>query len=221
MSAQLSRPRELLLPVAMVCVSYVTYLAYNDFIPKALLHFFLIHYLVWTFPVVAAAGLYMLVCIVRRPRWAIPSIAALVVVCAIGALRIHLVPSAHLRDTSRAVDDGRIFELSFTVPTHVDAIDLPPSQVMRQHALFGNPLKVEVDQEPLNLYSGYRLINLGDRWRLMFTRPINATRISFWAPDLDENQVMNIRPMRFALHFESSPWAPHSAETDVMYWLRR
>ena len=210
------RPRELLVPVALVAASFLTYLAYNDFTPKSLLHYFLIHYVVWTLPVIAASGLYMAVSVVRRPRWAIPSVVAIIVFCIIGAVRVELKPATPSHVDSREADGGHAFDLEFAAATHLDAIDLPATKAMEKVPLWDNPLKVEVDRESLKLFYGYRLIHLSDRWRLIFTRPVDATRVSFWLPGIDTGQAVDIRPIRFGLRFASSPWASHSSDLNVI-----
>ena len=214
------RPRELMAPVALVAACFVTYLAYNDFTPKNVLHFFLIHYVVWTLPVIAASGLYTAVSIVRRPRWAIPGVAAIVAFCIIGALRIELKPAAYSRIESRAADHGRAFDLEFAETTHLDAIDVQANKALDQQQAvsspFGNPLKLEIDHEPLKTFSGYRLIQMSDRWRVIFARPVDARRVSLWLPDIGARQAVEIRPIRFGLRFAPSPWAMHSSNLDVI-----
>lgn len=209
------RPRELLVPVALVVASFLTYLAYNDFAPNSLLHYFLIHYVVWTFPIIAACGLYMAVSVARRSRWAIPALAAIIVFCIIGALRIELKAATPSHVESREAEGGRAFNLEFAAATHLDAIDLPANKALEQVIIWGNPLRLEVDRKPLTLFTGYRLIRMPDRWRVIFARPVDATRVSFWLPGIDARQAVDIRPIRFGLRLASSPWASHSSDLDV------
>jgi len=209
------RARELLAPVAPACASFLTYLAYNDFSPVGFLHFFLIHYVVWTLPVIAACGLYMAVSVAHRPRWSIPCAVAMVAFCIIGALRAAPRPVNYSHVESRAVDGGRILDLEFAERTPLDAIDLPPNKALEKHPLFGNPLKLEIDGQSLETYTGYRLVEFPDRWRAIFTRPVDATHVSLSLPAIDPASAVDVRPIRFSVRFASSPWAQHSTDLNA------
>ena len=208
------RWRELLAPVALVVASFLTYLAYNDFGPTNVLHFFLIHYVVWTFPVIAACGLCMAVSIVQRPVSAIPCIVAILCFCTIGALRVEL-KLAYSHVESRTVPGGSAFNLTFSEKTHLDAIDLPANKALVEAPNVGNPLRLDVDGEPLRTFTGYRLLNLPGRLRVMFMRPVDATLVSFWIPGVVAGEAVDIRPLRFSLRWASSPWEKHSGNLNV------
>ena len=210
------RWRELVGPVALAAAAFVTYLAYNDFGPTNVLHYFLIHYVAWTLPVIAASGLYMAVCAARRPRLAIPCAVAIGATLIVASLRIELRPAPFSHIESRMVSGGRAFDVDFAAPTHLDAIDLPPNLAVGALNPYDNPLKFAVDQAPLKAYSGYRMLDLPDRLRVIFTRPVNATHVSFEMPGVDATAAVAVRPIRFSLRLASGPWAKHSANLDAI-----
>jgi hypothetical protein len=130
-------------------------------------------------------------------------------------LRIELKAVTPSHTDSREAEGGRAFNLEFAAAAHLDAIDLPANKALERITIWGNPLRLEVDHKPLKVFTGYRLIQMPDRWRVIFARPVDATRVSFWMPGIGAGQTVDIRPIRFGLRFASSPWASHSSDLDV------
>ena len=59
-------------------------------------------------------------------------------------------------------------------------------------------------------------LDLPDRLRVIFTRPVLATRVSFELPGVDATTAVAVRPIRFSLRLGSGPWAKHSADLDAI-----
>lgn len=72
----------------MVVISTLAYLAYNDFWPFNILRFFLIHYLVWTLPFLAAGGLAGVRLIVRESRWGV-ALSVVIATLLVVSYRLH------------------------------------------------------------------------------------------------------------------------------------
>ena len=193
-----------LLPVMLVLASSSTYLSYNDFWPFNLLRFSLIHYIVWTLPVVAAGGLAGALILIRGRQW---KTALAVAAIALAAACYRLERTVLTPDTVaiKSSDTGLTnYVVTFDRPRDLDAIDLAGASSTNWITLTVVRIKIAADGEPLDLFSGYRLIQLPGGIRIIFNRHVAARRLEF---DLDKNVTAHpfsgnlVRPVRFRARF--------------------
>jgi hypothetical protein len=205
------RPRMLLAPVALCVAEMFVYLAYNDFSPLNFLHFHLIHYLVWTFPVIAAAGMATALSARHYPKQLVACGVAVAIGCGIASLRVtpKLVPNAGVEWRSDA--KGRHFDIRFAAPVSLDTIDFVPS-VADKGSRQRHPAAIEVDGKAQAFYRDYRIIDLPDRTRVIFQHPLHATRVSLTVSGIGAADAIDVEAMRLPLRFGRGPWADHTAD---------
>jgi hypothetical protein len=191
------------LAVAMALSSWLLYLAYNDLSPFNLLRFFLVHYIVWTLPVLACAGVAGAVCIVRERRWAT---AAIVLLVAVGSasVRLSIVPVAGATLTTEPAAGGLRYALAFASRQTVDAIDVAGVSHGNAVALSTLNVGLTADDVPLAVPSGYQVVRGPDGLRIIFNRHISAQRLAFTFDGTvgrDRARVPAARPVRFVPTF--------------------
>lgn len=187
------------LAVAMALSSWLLYLAYNDLSPFNFLRFFLVHYIVWTLPVLACAGLAGAVCIVRERRWAT---AGLVLVVAAGSasVRLSTVPVGGATLTTEPGAAGLRYALAFPSRQTVDAIDVAGLSHGNAVALSTMNVGLTADDVPLAVPSGYQLVRGPDGLRIIFNRHISVQRLAFTFDGTvgrDAARAPGARPVRF------------------------
>jgi len=167
-----------LLVVAAAVTSIAAYICFNDFWPYAVLRLSLIHYVVWTLPIVTAGGVAGAMCLVRDRRWVTLG-AALVSAVLVASLRLVASPVPPRRISIAPEGDGRTrYEIEFSEPQDLDAIDLGGAMASDPHNVTLKSFSVLQDGQPLEVYSGYRAIQLRDALRIGFNRHVEASRIS-------------------------------------------
>lgn len=187
------------LAVAMALLSWLLYLAYNDLSPFNLLRFFLVHYIVWTLPVLACAGLAGARSIVKERRWAT---AAMVLLVAIGSasLRLSTVPVRGATLTTEPAAGGLRYALAFPSRQTVDAIDVAGVSHGNAVALSTLNVGLTADDVPLAVPSGYQVVRGPDGLRIIFNRHVSAQRLAFTFDGTvghDAARVPGARPVRF------------------------
>jgi hypothetical protein len=204
------QPRALLAPVALSVATVLVYLAYNDFSPLSILHFHLIHYLVWTFPVIAACGIATALSARHHPKQLVACAVAIALGCGIASLRVvpKAVPNAAVEWRTDA--KGRAFDIRFAAAVSLDAIDIVPR--VASNTVRRDPAVLKIDGKPQAVYRDYRIVTLPDRMRVIFQHPQSATRVSLIAPDIAADEIADIEPLRFSLRFGAGPWAAHSSD---------
>jgi len=203
-------PRTLLAPIAMSASAMAIYLAYNDFSPTNVLHYQLIHYLVWTFPVIAAAGIATALSARGHPGQLIACGTAIVLGCAIASLRVvpTIVRSAGVEWRTDAT--GRRFDIRFAEPTAIDAIDVVPRSA--SFAARGAAIGVEVDARSAARFRDYLIVELPDRTRVIFQHPLRAIHVALVVPGIAADAVADIDTLRFSKRLGAGPWAAHTAD---------
>jgi hypothetical protein len=196
-------PRTGALPVGLALSSWVVYLAYNDLSPFNFLRFFLVHYIVWTLPVLACAGVAGAVCIVREKRWATGTII-LIVALGSATVRLTTVPVRDASLTTEPAAGGLRYVLGFPSREAIDAIDVVG--VSHGNAILLSTLNVNVttDDRPLGVPSGYQVLRRPDGLRIIFNRHIAPRRVTFTLDSTlsrDPTRAPNAQPLRFAPTF--------------------
>jgi hypothetical protein len=167
-----------LLAVTTAAVSIAAYICFNDFWPYAVLRLSLVHYIVWTLPILTAGGIAGAVCLVRSRRWVALG-ATLACGVLLVSLRLIASPVTQSRVAIELLPNGRTrYEIVFPVAQDVDAIDLRGAMTSDPHNVTMKSFSVLQDVTPLEVYSGYRPIQLRDALRIGFNRHVEATRIS-------------------------------------------
>jgi hypothetical protein len=170
--------RRALLVVATAAVSLSSYIAYNDFWPYALWRVYLVHYVVWTLPVLAAAGMAGVVIVIRDGRWRIAAAAS-----AVAALLLTLQPVAaaaqagHVSIERHSSGETR-YEIAFEQPQEIDAIDLIGATTRDAAGVTMKSFDVTQDGRSLAVISGYRALQLRRGIRIVFNRHIVARRLA-------------------------------------------
>ena len=192
--------REGLLPVMLVAASVCAYLSFNDFWPFNVLRFSLIHYIVWALPILAAAGIAGGLLLVRGRQW---KSATMTVIFALVLACYRLVPASvepDLVDIQPAESGTTKYAISFPTERDVDAIDLLGASSGDPIGLTIRQIRLAVDDEKLELYSGYRLIELHGGIRVIFNKNVSTARIEFDLKDDIANHPKSpplVRPVRF------------------------
>lgn len=187
--------------VAAVSVSLTSYIAYNDLWPFALLRFFLIHYLVWTLPILLAAGLAGAVAMVRDKRWIVLG-GALASAAVLASLRIVAfeVPPSKVSVEARSTGETR-YDIRFDRPRDVDAIDIVGAVALDATAVTVRPLGVERDGSSLEIFSGYRPLQLPSGLRICFNTHVEAAHLAFVLDKSIANHpahASDVRPLKFS-----------------------
>ena len=108
-----------MLPVICAACSVLTYVAYNDFSPLNVFKSYLIHYIVWIFPIITAGGIAGAMLFARRRSFWMFGLA---VVPAIAIVSIKLNPvTVGIADRG---DAERSYRFTFDSRQDVDAIDV-------------------------------------------------------------------------------------------------
>lgn len=188
--------------VTAVGVSIASYVAYNDFWPYALLRFFLIHYLVWTLPILAAAGLSGAVAMIRDRRWIVLG-SVLASAAILASLRLVALPVASTRVSIEPQSNGETrYVLLFDRVQDVDAIDLAGAVAVDTTAVTLKPLSVTKDTTPLAIFSGYRPLQLPSGLRIGFNTHVEAAHIALVLDRAITNHPANasdVRALTFSL----------------------
>jgi hypothetical protein len=166
------------LVIVSAAVSIATYICFNDFWPYAILRLSLIHYVVWTLPILTAGGIAGAICLVRARRWL--ALAA-VLTGAILLASVRLVPSpvAPVRVSIEPEPDGRTrYEIVFPSAQDLDALDLRGATTVDARGVTLKSFDVSHDGKPLEVFSGYRPLQLRDALRIGFNRHIEASQVS-------------------------------------------
>jgi hypothetical protein len=186
--------------VVLALASWTLYLGYNDFSPFNILRFFLVHYLVWALPVLAAAGLAGAVHIARNRRW---FLAGAVCAVAVFAWGVRLVPSAvavnQVRKESSACC-GDAYALSFASPQDLDAIDVDGVSYGNPIVLALKDMELDADGERVDAFSSYRVLRRPGGIRIIFNGNVSASRVEFRLDNsLDRLRETGtaVRPIRF------------------------
>jgi hypothetical protein len=200
------------LPVLTAIVSLLVYLSFNDFWPFNFLRFFLIHYVVWLLPIVTASGIAGGLLLVRERRWKSGVLVAGAIL--IGAC--HRVEPRVLRPDAVRIDaegpESTKYSLFFNGTHDLDAIDLVGASSPNAINLTVLRIKVLVDGEPLDLFSGYRMIQLNGGVRMIFNRHVSARHVEFdLGADLGRHprSADLVKPVRFDGRFVPF-WVPQT-----------
>jgi hypothetical protein len=188
--------------VLLVLSSWSLYLAYNDLTPFNMLRFLLVHYFVWTLPVVAGAALAGAADIFRRRRW---RAAVAVVAATLLAWSMRLVPSsvALSQVTNESTGCcGVRYTLGFSSVQDVDAIDIetPVPRTENIITLSIKDIDLTIDGTRLDALSGYIVLRRSDGLRIMFKGNTSARRVAFTLDDGFErlsDAPLRVRPIRF------------------------
>jgi hypothetical protein len=197
-----------MLPVICVALSVLTYVAYNDFSPLNVFKYFLIHYIVWIFPIIAAGGIAGAVIFARRRLFWMFGLVALP---AIAISLIKLDPATV--GVAAAGNNARSYKLNFSARQRVDAIDLAGATTT---APFGGTIEtfgLSVDGRELSLYRGYRMFAVRGGLRVLFDTKVQASTIDITLPasiELPRDEPARILATRFdaALRFG---WPPDTS----------
>ena len=167
-----------LLPVTVALVAIATYLSYNDFSPLNIFRFFLVHYIVWTFPIFVAGGVAGLLLLVRARRWAALAACGVLVPVLLASLTLSErgVPDARIAIRDQG-EDQVLYTLALDSPRKVHAVDFARARTPSDSGLPLEEFDVRVDGVPLLLFKGYRAIAIQNGVRFLFTRPVTAERI--------------------------------------------
>lgn len=173
------RPRDLLLPWAMMLASILTYLSFNDFSPVNVLQFFLLHYIAWAVPVIGAMGCVGIkyFCRERTRGHAAALTAVTLATIFLGSLRASPTPVWSRLELTEPGNGSQRAQLMFEGRQRVNAIDIPGTNA-NPEALQGNPYQIHADEKPLFALSDYRELRLEDRTRIIFNRPVDANVLS-------------------------------------------
>ena len=167
-----------LLVMASVALSIGAYISFNDFWPYAILRLSLIHYVVWTLPILTAGGIAGALCLVRARRWR--SLAA-VLACAmlLASVRVVALPVPRTRvSIEREPNGGTRYDIVLPGAHDVDAIDLRGAATADSRGVTMKSFTVSMDGTPLEVFKGYRAMQLRDVLRIGFTRHVEASRLS-------------------------------------------
>jgi hypothetical protein len=161
-----------LLMVGAAVVSVASYLTFHDFWPYALLRLSLFHYVAWTLPVFAAAGVAGAMAAIRKGRWGVLA-ATLACAALLVSLRLVATPVAPTRVSIEALPNAHTrYEMSFPGGEEIDAIDFVGAATADAWGVTLKSFHVLVDGGPLDIYSGYRPIQLASGLRLGLTKHV-------------------------------------------------
>jgi hypothetical protein len=188
----------------------MTYLAFNDFWPFNLLRYSLIHYIVWTLPVLTAAGVAGAWVVWRDSRWA----AAIAVGTIAGAAACYRVEPREVTvastDIERQPSKGVLYTIAFDGPQDIDAIDLVRAYSDDLVGLTRSSVDMVVDGAAVEVYRGYRVIRLNGGIRVIFNRHMAPRQIRFRMPPNIEHPPDSpgqVRAIRFSGRFAPF-WSP-------------
>ncbi|RYD85471.1 MAG: hypothetical protein EOP84_02405 [Verrucomicrobiaceae bacterium] len=182
--AAIRRPKEIGMLITVCACAFTTYVCFNDFSPLNIFRYFLIHYIVWMLPVLAAAGCVGVVALVRS-RSVHSSVlvgAGVAGMAVLSSFKAMPEPVWSRLENSVAPDGSRTSTFVFDGPQRINAVDIPGSN-SNPEILYGNPYGVQFDSRPLRALSEYREVRLADRVRLVFNRPVTARTLSITLDD--------------------------------------
>lgn len=165
--------------VLTAIASIALYLAYNDFWPYNVIRFYLVHYIVWTFPVLIAAGLAGIMALARDGAWR-AALGAAAASIALLNLDLGLHPIEGTRTTTEVLAEGGIgYTIALPARSEIDAIDFLSASAPEGRDPTLLPIKVFTDGgRELKVFSGYRTIQLSDRLRVLFNTHIVADEVT-------------------------------------------
>ena len=184
-----------MLPIICVTLSVLTYVAYNDFSPLNVFKFFLIHYIVWIFPMVTAGGIAGAMFFAKRSSLWIFGLAALP---AIAVVLIKLNPVTV--GVAVAGDAERTYKFSFNSRQDVDALDLAGATTTAPYGGTIETIGLSVNGRELPLYGGYRMFAVQGGLRVLFDTKVRASTIEISLPvsvELPRNEQARILATRF------------------------
>jgi hypothetical protein len=185
-----------MLVVATVAVSLGCYIAYNDFWPYNLLRLSLIHYVVWTLPLLSASAVAGATSLIRGRRWIIFG-AVTVAAAALAVLRPVAAAVATTTVSIEPLPNGRTrYEMTFDRPQDIDAIDLVGAGAQDQRAVTLKSFDISADGRPMRLFSGYRPLQLRHGLRFWFNRHVEASRIDVTLDNTIANHPTDARGVR-------------------------
>lgn len=168
-------PRGLLV-VGTALLSLLTYVAFNDFWPYALLRLSLMHYVTWTLPIFTAAGVAGALVLAGHRRWKLLT-AALLFAAVLAAVRVVAVPVAARVVVADEGDGSTRYDITLDARQEIDAVDFVGADVADTRAVTVLPFTVASEGHPLALYGGYRAIQLRHGLRLLLNAHVETTRL--------------------------------------------
>lgn len=181
--------RMAVLPVGTATMAIIVYLSYNDFSPLNIFRFGLVHYLVWTLPVLAAAGISGLVLALRSGAWKGAGLAALAGLV-VGNLGVSLQPMP-LSELSVSQGDvlGEVtYQMKLSRPQEIDAIDLRGASASDWAKLTLSEVALHIDDgPPLKLFRDYRMFATPEGIRLLTNSHIRGQTITLRVDDAISN----------------------------------
>ena len=190
-----------LLAVATAAASLISYISYNDFWPYALWRVYLVHYVVWTLPVLTASGIAGAIVMIGRKRWRTAT-GALVSAGLLTALQLVPTPAKTAQVSIERQSGGNTrYEIAFERPHEVDAIDLIGTTTRDSLGVTMKSFDVTQDGRSLAVISGYRALQLRRGLRIVFNTHVTATRLGFTLDNSVSNHPLDSVAVR-ALTFE-------------------
>lgn len=192
-------------PLSTITAAYIAYLAYNDLSPWNLVRYNLVHYFVWTLPILSAAGLAGAYGLWRRRAW-LPA-ALLGVALPIGLLGYRLVPvelPVQSVQISQAENGDRNYVITLRKSRRVDAVDFVGASTEDRGRLSIVDRNVVIDGRRLHVLSGFNVLAAHNAIRIMAKHKEVGRVIEVTLDGLIDNQptaVSDVRPVVF-----SSAW---------------
>ncbi|MEQ3650106.1 hypothetical protein [Hyphomonas sp.] len=173
-------PRNGAIPVATAFAAILLYTSYNDFSPLNVFRFALIHYLVWTLPVLAAAGLAGLMVILRKRSFGLlAAFGALALV--FGSLTVTMRPlQVTAIEVTQTPADGSVnYTLQLDKSREIDAIDLVGASTNDWIALTVGRIEIATqDGRQLTAFKDYRMLTTDRGVRILLNRNIRASGLA-------------------------------------------
>jgi hypothetical protein len=207
LAGALMRPWSAGLAASAAVMSIISYLAFNDFSPWNLFHYTVVHYIVWTLPVLTALGVYGAAILHQSGRPLLIgvlalSIPALVILFPMRAVRVG--PTSVTIDRSAA--EGTTYKIVFASRQVVDAVDFVGAGYGNLLGAIQTRFRVLVDGQSVPLYRGYRLLPFNGKMRLLFSTHFVAHEIEveLKEPITSMPAAENVVPLAFRFVFSLS-----------------
>ncbi|MBK8973267.1 MAG: hypothetical protein IPM37_18650 [Hahellaceae bacterium] len=166
-----------MIPTAMVVGSLALYIAYNDFWPFNVLRFNLLHYLVWMVPVIFGCGLAGLYLAFKQRRYLLTG-CALIVGLLMASVRFQMIALESTVDLAVSGEgNSRTYHLQLSEPSEIDAVDFIGARADDAIGITLIKVKLLADNEVLELFKGYRLIQINGGLRLVLNADVVAKTI--------------------------------------------
>tara|TARA_R110001606_G_scaffold253808_2_gene401604 strand:+ start:26300 stop:27868 length:1569 start_codon:yes stop_codon:yes gene_type:complete len=173
-------PKNGVIPVFTAFAAILLYTSYNDFSPLNVFRFALIHYLVWTLPVLAAAGLAGLIAILRKRRFDLLAVftALTLGLCSL-TVTMRPLQVTEIEITQAPTDGSVNYSLRLDKSREIDAIDLVGASTNDWGALtLGRVEMTTQDGRQLVLFKHYRMLTTDRGVRILFNHNIRASGLA-------------------------------------------